>query len=233
MNMGDISIFCSFLQFLSSMVYSFHCRGILHSLLRLFPGILLFFWGYCKWKYFPIFFVYSLLVYRKTINFYKLILCPAPFCRYLWCLGISWWSFLGLFSIRSCHLQLIGRLPFPFKLLLFLLIIFLLWLGISVEIVDTIFSFLTWVEMVSVFPCLAWCWLEASPIYLFLWWGTFLLFLVSSELSSWKNVKFCQKFFSVSIEIIMCSCCLCFYEYAVLHLMSCICWTIPASRGWN
>jgi hypothetical protein len=38
-SMGELSIFCSLLPFLSSIVYSFPCRGHLHPLLSLFLGI--------------------------------------------------------------------------------------------------------------------------------------------------------------------------------------------------
>jgi hypothetical protein len=54
MSMGDLSIFCSLLWFLSSVVCCFPCRG--HSrILSLFLSIW-FFWGYCKWNCFPTFF---------------------------------------------------------------------------------------------------------------------------------------------------------------------------------
>jgi hypothetical protein len=52
--MEIIPFFCSLFQFLSSMVYSFHCRGLSFLLLILFPGI---FWGYS-----PVFFL-SLLFF--------------------------------------------------------------------------------------------------------------------------------------------------------------------------
>jgi hypothetical protein len=69
--MGDLSIFYG-VQILSSVVYSFNCRGL--SLpLSLFLSTLLFFSGCCKWNCFPIFFL-SLLVYRKATDFCKLIL---------------------------------------------------------------------------------------------------------------------------------------------------------------
>jgi hypothetical protein len=73
MSMGDLSIFCCLLQFLSSIVYSLLCKDLSHLLLSLFLGIL-FFWGYCKWNYFLIFFHnLFLLVYRKAIEFCRLI----------------------------------------------------------------------------------------------------------------------------------------------------------------
>jgi hypothetical protein len=43
MSMGDLSIFCGLLWFLSSMVYKFPCRDLSYSLLSFFLGI--FFWG--------------------------------------------------------------------------------------------------------------------------------------------------------------------------------------------
>jgi hypothetical protein len=61
MSMGDLSIFCSLLQFLSSTIYSFDCRGISHPLLSLFLGVL-FFWGHCKWNCFPKFFINLFIV---------------------------------------------------------------------------------------------------------------------------------------------------------------------------
>jgi hypothetical protein len=53
MSIGDLSIFCNLLWFLSSVVCSFPCRGYLYPLLRLFLGIW-FFWGFCKWNCFII-----------------------------------------------------------------------------------------------------------------------------------------------------------------------------------
>jgi hypothetical protein len=61
MNIGDLSISCSLPQFLSSRVYSFHCRGPSHLWLRLFL-VFFFFWGYCNWKCFTIFFINLFIV---------------------------------------------------------------------------------------------------------------------------------------------------------------------------
>jgi hypothetical protein len=42
LSMGDLSIFCSLLWFLSLIIYSFPCRSHSHPLLSLFLGILFF-----------------------------------------------------------------------------------------------------------------------------------------------------------------------------------------------
>jgi hypothetical protein len=44
---------------ISSVIYSFNCRGLLFPLLNLFLGI---FWGYCKWNCFPKFFLSLFIV---------------------------------------------------------------------------------------------------------------------------------------------------------------------------
>jgi hypothetical protein len=110
MSMGDLSIFCSLLCFLSSIVYSFPYRGLSHPLF-----IPYFFWGYCKWNYFLIFFICSLLVYKRLLIFVD---C---FCILL--MKLMSRSFLGLLGISSCCVQIgiVWPLPVQFAFLLFLL----------------------------------------------------------------------------------------------------------------
>jgi hypothetical protein len=145
MSMGDLSSFWSLLWFLSSVVYSFHYRGVSLPLLSSFLGNI--FCTYCKWNCLTkLFSVCSLLLYRNVINFYKFILYPVSFC--LWCVGVDWVKFLGLLFIRSCLLQtgIILLLLFLFEFLLFPLPVLLLWLGmprlcwVRVVRVDTLVS---------------------------------------------------------------------------------------------
>jgi hypothetical protein len=90
----------SHLLFLFSMVWSFPWRGHSHPFISLFLGI--FFWGYCKCNCFSIFFLNLFIVgVQKGYCFCELILFPATFVRYLWCLGLLWSSFSGLWAIRS------------------------------------------------------------------------------------------------------------------------------------
>jgi hypothetical protein len=94
--------------------------------------------------------------------------------------------------------------------LLFLLPILLLWLGIPrlcwirVERVDTLVSFLTLEEMVTVFFFFLqfnmMLTIDLSSIAFM--WGTFLPVLISSELLSWNEIEFYQSF-SAFIEMIM------------------------------
>jgi hypothetical protein len=51
--------------------------------------------------------------------------------------------------------------------------------------------------------------ISLSYIYPLLYWGTFLLFLVSSELLSWKDVEFYQSLF-LHLFRWLCGFCLCF-----------------------
>jgi hypothetical protein len=55
MSTEGLSIFCSLLWFLFSMIYSF----LSHPL---FVPRYFIFWGYCKWNYFPIFFLSLFIV---------------------------------------------------------------------------------------------------------------------------------------------------------------------------
>jgi hypothetical protein len=87
----------------------------------------------------------------------KLLIFVSWFCilllcwSCLWCLGVSWWSFLDLLSIRPCHLWLgiDWLLVYLFVFFLSLLPTLLLWLGIlrlcwiRVERVGTLVSYLT------------------------------------------------------------------------------------------
>jgi hypothetical protein len=78
MCMGDLPVFCSLLQLLSSVVHSFPCRVYLHPLLRLFLDIW-FHFGIIVNEIFLYFFLYSFSVcslfgYRKATDFCNLIL---------------------------------------------------------------------------------------------------------------------------------------------------------------
>jgi hypothetical protein len=80
--MGDLSIFCSLLQSLSSVVFSSPCRGHLHPFLSIFIGI----WGFFEAIMNGIVFLYSFsiclfLVYRKATEFCKLILYLATLVK--------------------------------------------------------------------------------------------------------------------------------------------------------
>jgi hypothetical protein len=121
MSMGDFSVFCSLLWFLSSVVYSFHCRCLSLPLLNLFPGILLL-WDYCKWNYFPIFF-FSLfiLVYRKSTDFCKLVLYPATLLKQL----MMSRSFTSSFRYKILQIEIAWLCPVLFEFFLFLLPILL------------------------------------------------------------------------------------------------------------
>jgi hypothetical protein len=67
LSMGDHSIFCNFHWFISSVVLR----------LKSFTSFVKFnaryfiFSGYCKWNCFPVFSIYSLLVYRKVSSFFN------------------------------------------------------------------------------------------------------------------------------------------------------------------
>jgi hypothetical protein len=71
-----------------------------------------------------------------------------------------------------------------------------------------------------------------SALHTLLCWGTFLLFLVSSELLSWKNAKFCQRLFLHLLRWLwnfspwVCLC-------VVLHLSIATCWTKLAYLEWK
>jgi hypothetical protein len=74
MSMKDIFIIFSLLWFLSSMVYRFTCRGLLHPLLSLFLSILFFQAILNEIIFLHSFSICSLLVNRKATYFCKLIL---------------------------------------------------------------------------------------------------------------------------------------------------------------
>jgi hypothetical protein len=75
MIIGGLSIFWCLMWFLSSVFYSFCCRGLFTSLVKFIPRCFIF-WGYCEWGCFLITFsACSLLEYGKATDYYMLILC--------------------------------------------------------------------------------------------------------------------------------------------------------------
>ena len=60
------------------MICSFQCIGPSYPLLHLFLGIL-FFWLQLQKEFFFLIFSEVLLVFKKTVDFYTLILCPETF----------------------------------------------------------------------------------------------------------------------------------------------------------
>jgi hypothetical protein len=76
------------------------------------------------------------------------------------------------------------------------------------------------------------CWLLIYHVHPLLYWGIFLLFLVSSGLLLWSNVKFYQRLFLPLLrwvcDFLFASFCLC----TVLHLLL-YKWSILASLEWN
>jgi hypothetical protein len=150
MSMGNLFIFCS-MWFLSSVVYSFSCRGLSHSLL--IPRYLSFFEAIINIYIYIYFFsqpVHSWCI-EKLLSFVNWCCILLLLWSCLWCLVVFWWHFSGLLGIRSFHLQLgiVWHLSLLFVFLLFLLPILLLWQGIPrlcwlrVESVDILVSFLT------------------------------------------------------------------------------------------
>jgi hypothetical protein len=93
MSMGEISIFCRLLQFLSSVLYSFPCRGHLYPLLNIFLGIL-FFLTIVKQNFS---YILSQLVHCWCIEMLLIFVhwfCILQICwSCLWCLHVFWWNF--------------------------------------------------------------------------------------------------------------------------------------------
>jgi hypothetical protein len=117
--MWDCSIFCSFLWFISSVVYSFHCRGLSLPLLSLFQ-------------------VFFEAVVNRIVFLYSFPVCSSErllifYPGTLWKVFMMYKSFLGLLGKRSCHLHIgiVWLLPFLFEFLLVLLPILLLSLVIA------------------------------------------------------------------------------------------------------
>ena len=117
---------------------------------------------------------------------------------------------LGCLHSESSHqqIQTVLLLPSQFGCLLFLLLVWLLWLGlpvlcwIGVEGESILVLFLISVKSSKFFYHWVWCWLQVSCIWPLLCWGMFLLF------------PFCWRFFingsytlsnafSTSIDMIM------------------------------
>jgi hypothetical protein len=88
------------------MVYSFPCKGLSHSLLSLFLGILFFKAMVNGIVFLDSFSVCSLSVYRKATNFCKLILYPANLLKQFKMSRSLGGSFLSLLGIRECHWQI-------------------------------------------------------------------------------------------------------------------------------
>jgi hypothetical protein len=154
MRKKDFSIFSSLHHFLSTMVYSFPCKGPSHPflcllldilLLRILNGII----------FLHSFSICSSFVYRKASDFCELILYPTTLLN----LFMMFRKFLWVFSVWDHVLQvvIVWLLPVYFIFHLFLLPVLLLWLRIPrlwwrVERMDTLVYFLTLEEIVSVFP---------------------------------------------------------------------------------
>jgi hypothetical protein len=84
------------------------------------------------------------------------------------------------------------------------LLVSLLFLSLSLLLIYCfLISLLTLEEMASVFPHLGQYWPQIYHIYPLLCWDIVLLFLVSSGLLSWRDVKFHQRLFLASILRIM------------------------------
>ena len=98
------------------------------------------------------------------------------------------------------------------------------------ERVDNLVLFLISVESLGVSVHLVWCWLLACCILPLLYWGMFLVSLLSLRPLSWRDVVFCQKLFC---HLMRWSCG--FYFSACLYGGLCwqifVCSTIPASVG--
>jgi hypothetical protein len=155
MSMGELSTFCSLRQSLSSVVCSSSCRGHLHPLFNLFLDICFFEAIVNGIVFINSFSICSLLVYQKTTDFCMLILYPATSLKLFKVSGVLWWSFLGLWDIGSCHMQIriLWLFLYLFVFHLFILLDLLLWLGIlGLWRVGILVLFLTLGEMVSVFP---------------------------------------------------------------------------------
>jgi hypothetical protein len=118
MSMGDFSIFCSLLQSFSSVVCSSHCRGHLYLLLSLFLGN----WVFFETIVYRIVFLYSfsfssLLVYRKVIDFCKLILYSHTLLKLFMVSRNFWVEFLE--SLRYRIMLSVNRYTLTTSLLIY------------------------------------------------------------------------------------------------------------------
>lgn len=79
---------------------------------------------------------------------------------------------------------------------------------------------------------LTWCWLLACCKLPLLYWGMFLVSLMSPGFLPWKGVGFCQRS-SLYLKRWACGFPLSVCLYGGFHLSIYMCWTIPVSLGWN
>ena len=131
MSMECLFIFLCCLEFLSSVFYSFQSIDLSPLWLGLFLGILLFLIQ--LWIIFLISLsAASLLAYKNTINYCRLILYPM--------ISLNLWnnssSFFGgvfwVFYIEYLQIVKIWGLPWQYGCLLFLFAVCLLWLGLLI-----------------------------------------------------------------------------------------------------
>ena len=131
MSMVCASTYLYLLQFLSSVSFNFPSIGLLHPWLGLFLGILFFFEGMVNDIVFLISLSASLLLACRMQPISGYYFCLLLLCWiHLSDVVVCWWNLWGFPCIVSCHLQIkaVLLLPFQFRCLLFLLLVWLLWL---------------------------------------------------------------------------------------------------------